>query len=118
MHNYKEDIEVTEISSDEEGDLYRASGSEKCFHEGYKKDVFGASEDTILDDALYVYDYVNQVFGIDEKDIILFGRSIGSGPVTHVASKRKPGCVFLMSAFKSIQAIAEDRAGTLLKYLI
>ena len=40
----------------------------------------------MLNDALYIYDYINKVLGIDEKDIILFGRSMGSGPVTHVAS--------------------------------
>lgn len=72
----------------------------------------------MLDDALYVYDYINKVFGIEEKDIILFGRSMGTGTVTHVASKRKPGCVLVMSAYKSIRAIAHDQAGSFLKYLI
>jgi hypothetical protein len=35
---------------------------------------------------VYFYDYVNKVLGIEQKNIILFGRSIGSGPVTHVGS--------------------------------
>lgn len=42
---------------------------------------------------------------------------MGSGPATHVASKRKPGALLLMSAFKSIRAIAHDQAG-ILKYLV
>ena len=67
---------------------------------------------------MYVYDYVNKVLGIDEKDIILFGRSMGTGPATHVASVRNPGCLLLMSAYKSIRAIAHDQAGGFLKYLI
>ncbi len=57
----------------------------------------------MLDDALYVYDYVNQVMGVEEQNILVFGRSIGTGPATYVASKRKPGCLLLMSAFKSIR---------------
>lgn len=67
---------------------------------------------------MYVYDYLNKVIGIEEKNIIIFGRSIGSGPATHVASCRNPCSLLLMSSFKSIRAIAEDQAGYLLKYLI
>ena len=58
------------------------------------------------------------VLGIEEKNIIVFGRSMGSGPATHIASKRKPACLLLMSSFKSIRGIAEDQAGKMLSYLI
>lgn len=68
--------------------------------------IFEATEDNINQDALYVYDFINKVMGIDEENILVYGRSIGSGPATYVASKRKPGCLFLMSAFKSIRAVA------------
>ena len=68
--------------------------------------VFEANEENILDDTLYVYDFINKVMGIDEENIIVFGRSIGSGPATYVASHRKPCSLLLMSAFKSIRAIA------------
>ena len=43
---------------------------------------------------------------------------MGSGPATHICSVRKPGALLLMSAFKSIRAVAQDQAGNLLKYLI
>jgi hypothetical protein len=46
------------------------------------------------------------VIGIEEKNIIIFGRSMGTGPATHLASVRKPCSLLLMSAFKSIRAIA------------
>jgi len=75
-------------------------------HERLRENLFEANEENILSDSLYVYDYINKVMGIDEENIIIFGRSIGSGPATHVASKRKPSCLLLMSAFKSIRAIA------------
>jgi hypothetical protein len=75
-------------------------------YEAYNHQVFESNEENILDDALYVYDYINKVLGVEEKNIIVFGRSMGSGPATHVSSKRKPGCLLLMSSFKSIRAIA------------
>jgi hypothetical protein len=87
-------------------------------YEPYRENVFESNEENILDDAVYVYDYINKVLGIEEKNIIIFGRSMGSGPATHVASVRKPGCLLLMSSFKSIRAIAQDQAGKVLKYLI
>jgi len=77
-------------------------------HDPWLEDVFESNEENILNNALYVYDYVNKVLGIDEKNIIVFGRSMGSGPACHIASKRKPGALLLMSAFKSIRAIAQD----------
>ena len=80
--------------------------------------MFESNEENILDDSLYVYDYLNKVIGIEEKNIIIFGRSMGSGPATHVASKRNPACLLLMSAFKSIRSIAQDQAGSILQYLI
>ena len=58
--------------------------------------------DLILNDAEYVYNYLNKRLGYDEKNIIIFGRSIGSGPSTYLASKYKPGCLVLMSPFTSL----------------
>jgi len=87
-------------------------------YDSNRMDIFGTNEDNINDDALYIYDYVNKVLGVEEKNIIIFGRSMGSGPAVHVASRRNPGCLLLMSAFKSIRSIAQDQAGSVLKYLI
>lgn len=52
------------------------------------------------------------------EDIILFGRSIGSGPATYLASKRKVGALILMSAFTSIKAVVKDMAGSWAQHLI
>jgi acetyl esterase/lipase len=70
--------------------------------------------DQIIDDAIDVYDFLtqkNEKWAIDESDIILFGRSIGSGPATHVASVRSPCSLLLMSPFMSIRDIAKEQAG-------
>ena len=34
-------------------------------HEPYNETVFDSNEENILDDALYVYDYLNMVLGIE-----------------------------------------------------
>jgi len=75
-------------------------------YSSFDKGIFNTNEENVLDDAVYVYDYLNKVIGIDQKNLIIFGRSIGSGPATHLASVRNPACMLLMSAFKSIRAVA------------
>jgi acetyl esterase/lipase len=80
--------------------------------------VFESNEVNILDDALYVYDYINMVLGIEENNIIVFGRSLGTGPATHVASLRNPRSLLLMSPYTSIRNIAYAQTGKLLSYLI
>lgn len=71
-------------------------------YEPYNQNVFESCEDNILDDSEYIFDYLTQVIGIENKNIILFGRSMGSGPATHLSSVRTPGALLLMSSFKSI----------------
>lgn len=72
----------------------------------------------MLNDAEYLFAYITSVLGIKEENIILFGRSIGSGPATHLASKHNPCALMLLSPFKSIRSVAEIQAGKVLKYLI
>lgn len=46
-----------------------------------------------------------------QKDIIILGRSLGSGPATHLASKFQPGGLILMSPLTSIKHIATSKVG-------
>jgi hypothetical protein len=39
------------------------------------------------EDAEIVFEYLTKGIGLKEQDIILFGRSMGSGPSTYLASK-------------------------------
>jgi fermentation-respiration switch protein FrsA (DUF1100 family) len=48
---------------------------------------------------------------IHESQIILFGRSIGTGPATLVASLRKPCALILMSPFRSVRDVVADFMG-------
>jgi pimeloyl-ACP methyl ester carboxylesterase len=72
----------------------------------------------IQKDAEAVYDYLTLAQGIPESQIILFGRSIGTGPATYLASRKSPCALLLMSPFTSIRDIVKESAGNLLSYLI
>ena len=54
-------------------------------YEPYNENVFDSCEENILDDCTYIFDYLNQVLGIDSSNLIIFGRSMGSGPTTFLA---------------------------------
>jgi dienelactone hydrolase len=56
----------------------------------------------MLKDSEILYDYLTQDLEIDCENIILLGRSIGSGPATHLATTRKCRALILMSGYTSI----------------
>lgn len=85
---------------------------------GYGLYKGAADETTIMLDSETVYDYLTNKLKISPKNIIVFGRSIGSGPATYLASRRKVGALILMSAFTSIRAVVKDFAGRWAQYLI
>lgn len=64
--------------------------------------------DQIAQDALNIYDYLTIVLGVKEENIILFGRSIGSGAASFLAGRRKPCALLLMSPFKCIREIIKE----------
>lgn len=72
----------------------------------------------VLEDATTVFDFLTGPMGMDSKDIILFGRSIGSGPSTHLAASKDPCGLILMSAYTSIRAVAKSLVGSLLSFCI
>lgn len=76
------------------------------------------SETQIQADSEAVFDYFTNKLNIHPKDIIIFGRSIGSGPATWLASRKNIGALVLMSAFTSIRAVVRDLAGKWAQYLI
>ena len=73
----------------------------------------GPSEQQILRDAELTYQYVVDKTKIDQQNIILLGRSLGSGPAVHLASKNSPGALILMSPFASIKSVANNKVGFL-----
>ena len=72
----------------------------------------------ILDDAEIVYDFLTNEIQIPSDNIILFGRSMGSGPATYLAGNRNPGLLILMSPYISIKEAVKDIVGKWATYLI
>ena len=78
----------------------------------------GDSEaDVILQNTIIVYDFIKAQFNLEDKNIFIFGRSIGTSPAIYLASVRKPNALFVVSSFTSIRAVANNLVGTL-KYLL
>lgn len=73
--------------------------------------------DTILENTSIVYDFVKNKFKLEDKNIFIYGRSIGTSPAIYLASVRKPNALFLVSSFTSIRAVAGNMVGPL-KYLL
>ncbi|CAD8084525.1 unnamed protein product [Paramecium sonneborni] len=75
------------------------------------------SEELILKDAEYIYKYVAFHSAIEEQNIILMGRSIGTGVACHLASLFKPAILVLISPFLSLQEIVKEKYPFLRKML-
>ena len=75
------------------------------------------SAETIEEDSLIIYDFLIKECKYNQKDIIICGRSIGTGPATYLASQRKPGALILISPIKSLRDTVNNLAG-IVKYLV
>ena len=64
--------------------------------------------DKIIRDSDIVYKFLTETINWKESDIIVCGRSIGSGPACYLASTYKPACLVLVSPHTSIRGIVKD----------
>ena len=78
----------------------------------------GPSESKIKEDAEYIYKFCLSDMGIQEKDIIIFGRSMGSGPACWLAGQFNPGALCVMSGYTSVKRIASDHVGGFLGFFV
>lgn len=67
--------------------------------------------DTIKQDALDFYDFLRREGARDERDVIVMGRSIGSGGASYLAAHRPVPALILMSPFDSIKKVARGLMG-------
>ena len=92
------------------------------FH-GNAEDIFGARcmgetlvqklRIEIINNTTIIYDFIKTKFNLEDKNIFIFGRSIGTSPAIYLASKRKPNALITISAFTSIKAVADNLVGIL-----
>lgn len=76
------------------------------------------SADQIQFDVEHVFNFITKELGWQQKDIILFGRSIGTGPACLLGAKMQPGALLLMSAYTSIRAVVKSVAGRMAQYFV
>ena len=67
-----------------------------------------ANADKIVSDADIVYKFLTKQLLWKEQDILVCGRSIGSGPACYISSNFKPACLILISPHTSIRGIVKD----------
>mmetsp|Transcript_156145 Transcript_156145/g.287962 ORF Transcript_156145/g.287962 Transcript_156145/m.287962 type:complete len:381 (-) Transcript_156145:302-1444(-) len=72
------------------------------------------SEDGIYEVALTAFRFLFDEVKVRYSQIVLFGRSLGSGPAVYLASQYPVGGLILVSAFSSIRAAVQSIAGRLL----
>ncbi len=73
----------------------------------YGKSTGKLSEDALYKDAQYCYDYLKERY--KENEITLYGRSLGTGIATYLASKNKPNQLILETPYYSITDVAQSR---------
>lgn len=70
-----------------------------------------SSAETIMQNADLVLEFLTQQIGYSNQDIILVGRSMGSGPATYLASKNKVSSLVLVSPYTSLKAATRSYLG-------
>ena len=61
----------------------------------------------ILNDSLIVYDFIKNIFKLNDNNLFVCGRSLGSAPAIYLSSKKKINTLFLISAFESIKKVGK-----------
>jgi alpha-beta hydrolase superfamily lysophospholipase len=74
-------------------------------YRGFGKSTGKRTEDSIKDDLQYVYDRIREQ--VDEKYIILYGRSLGSGFAAKLASTNHPRMLVLESPYYSLAKVTK-----------
>ncbi len=75
-------------------------------YRGFGKSEGKPTESHLSEDALFILDHLMRENRIDESNIVLMGRSLGSGVATYVASKRKVRGLILVTPFDSLLSVA------------
>jgi hypothetical protein len=74
---------------------------------GYGSSTGGPSERRCYGDVRAAWRYLTETRGIPPVQIVLFGRSMGGGPTSQLASEVTPAGVILESTFVSMPAVAQ-----------
>ena len=71
-------------------------------YRGYGQSTGSPSEEGIYRDADACWRYLTKAKGFAPQNIVVFGRSMGGGPATWLATREQPGAVILESVFTNV----------------
>lgn len=78
-------------------------------YRGYGISTGKPSEKDLFSDAETIYDYLYKRSDIDNKKIIVFGRSLGTGVAVHLANSRQINGLILVTPYDSITNVAKEQ---------
>lgn len=78
-------------------------------YRGYGHSTGAPSQKNIFEDALFILDKVVKDNNIDLSNVIVYGRSLGSGVAVHVAKHRPIRSVILVTPYDSITNVAQQQ---------
>ncbi|MBA4417364.1 MAG: hypothetical protein C0392_05585 [Syntrophus sp. (in: bacteria)] len=78
-------------------------------YRGYGQSDGKPGEKELYEDSLRIYDYYAARPDVDRTNIVVMGRSLGTGVATYLASKRRVKAAILISPYESIASIAKER---------
>lgn len=71
-------------------------------YRGYGQSTGTPSEEGLYTDAATCWRHLTETRGIAAEDIVVFGRSMGGGPATWLATQHRPGALILESVFTNV----------------
>ena len=92
----------------EESERFRDYSLLLINYRGYGLSEGSPSEENLFNDAVYIYDYFADLDFVDEEQIMLIGRSLGTGVAVHLAAQREVSDLVLVSPYDSIKSLAKD----------
>ncbi|MFO7751463.1 MAG: alpha/beta hydrolase [Desulfobacteraceae bacterium] len=76
-------------------------------YRGYGESQGKPNEENLLRDGLVIFDHMVNIEKIPGEHIVLMGRSLGTGVACHVAARRDPAAVILVTPFDSLVNVAK-----------
>ena len=76
-------------------------------YRGFGKSDGKATEANMYEDGAMLYDYLKEKY--NDQEIIIYGRSIGSGIATQLATRNKVKALFLEAPFHSIEDVVKQK---------
>merc|ERR1712091_528173 len=75
------------------------------------------AEEAVYEVAQTAFRFLVDEVNVPYSQIILFGRSLGTGPAVHLASKYPVGGLILVSAFSSIKKAVQSIGGSVVAWI-